>query len=232
MSRSAELPVRRFLAEGVVIVASILLAFAVDAAWERRGEGQRREALLVALDRDLVAVEAEMARVGESRARARDAAAEVLSRVQRGEVRESAESELRQLVWDLTYPPTFDAPLGAVAALLAGGNLELLADSALARSITSLPAAVADLDREQSRAADYVDRFFHALAQLGYMSTNLGGPDPVPWEVHPGGLGTYLEDPVVVDQVANLWYSHRETGLELEGVREVVSSLRARLRVR
>lgn len=53
----------RLLAEGIVIVMSILLAFAIDAGWERRGEVARRSALTAALASALNGVLIEVARV-------------------------------------------------------------------------------------------------------------------------------------------------------------------------
>ena len=232
MTQGQPLPIRRFLIEGLVIVISILLAFAVDAAWEERGERAQREALLNALAEDLSAVEAELDRVMETRARGQDAAAVVLSLVQRGEVQEAADSMLARLAFDFTWSTTFDAPIGSVEALLSGGNLDLLDDPELARAITAFPAVVADLDREQTRTALYADRFYERLAERGFLATGLYDPDPLPWESDPNGFGEHLDDPEVVNQVSNLWFSHRETRRELEGVRDVVDSIRIRLGTR
>ena len=45
MSSMRQIPWLRILAEGVVIVGSILLAFWIDAAWELRGTARERTAL-------------------------------------------------------------------------------------------------------------------------------------------------------------------------------------------
>jgi hypothetical protein len=49
-----KIPWTRVLAEGAVIVVSILLAFSIDAWWEGRGESQRAEDYLTRLHADLV----------------------------------------------------------------------------------------------------------------------------------------------------------------------------------
>ena len=48
------------VAEALLIVLSILLAFAIDAAWEERQEAERRIELLQALRADLVATAADL----------------------------------------------------------------------------------------------------------------------------------------------------------------------------
>jgi hypothetical protein len=47
----------RVLVEGVVVVSSILLAFGIQAAWDRRGESDLREAVLLGLTADFTAAE-------------------------------------------------------------------------------------------------------------------------------------------------------------------------------
>jgi hypothetical protein len=224
------LPLRRFLVEGAVIVASILLAFAVDAAWERRGEAAEREALLAALEQDLIAVEAEMDRVEIARSTSEAAAEEVVARAQYGTLGEIGDVELGVLVWHLTFTASFDAPLGSVEALLSGGNLEVLHDPVLARLLTALPAAVADMDREQVRGIAYADGYLMRLAEQGVSLANM--PDPtqeLPWPVRPEGLAPHLADPELVSHATNLWYSHREVVAELADVREIVDSIRVRI---
>lgn len=48
---------RRLLAEGTVIVGSILLAFTIDAAWQSLGERQRLEQLESSLRADIEATQ-------------------------------------------------------------------------------------------------------------------------------------------------------------------------------
>jgi hypothetical protein len=43
-----------FLAEGLVVIASILLAFAIDAWWDRRGEQEREAEVLAALEHEMI----------------------------------------------------------------------------------------------------------------------------------------------------------------------------------
>jgi len=43
-----------FIAEGLVVIASILLAFAIDAWWDRRGEREREDEVLAALEHEMI----------------------------------------------------------------------------------------------------------------------------------------------------------------------------------
>jgi len=67
-----QVPWLRFLVEGMVIVGSILLAFGIDAWWDRRGLYEDETQLLLALERDLERSRAEASRVATGRERLLD----------------------------------------------------------------------------------------------------------------------------------------------------------------
>jgi len=54
MSRSHSKTWLGFVAEGLVVIASILLAFAIDAWWDRRGEREREYEVLAALEHEMI----------------------------------------------------------------------------------------------------------------------------------------------------------------------------------
>ena len=61
-----QVPWPRILIEGVVIVASILLAFGIQAWWERLGDAQQREAILAGLASDFALAATDLERVMEA----------------------------------------------------------------------------------------------------------------------------------------------------------------------
>jgi len=78
ISTGKELPLKRFLAEGVVIVASILLAFGIDAAWDVRRERQAEAQLLWALLAEIDVNDAELAHGSAQGASARSAQSKLI----------------------------------------------------------------------------------------------------------------------------------------------------------
>lgn len=119
------LPVRRFIAEGVVIVVSILLAFGVDAWWDGFQESRRRSALVAGLVSDFDA----------TRDRLSSAAASGDSIIQRisdyFSLRGSPElpslDSTQFLAHALALPPPEYAPiLGNYDAALQSGEMALL----------------------------------------------------------------------------------------------------------
>ena len=60
MQKAQQVPWLRIITEGVAIVASILLAFAIDAWWQRRAELEQANALVVSLYADFEASQAHL----------------------------------------------------------------------------------------------------------------------------------------------------------------------------
>lgn len=58
MAVSANIPWKRHAVEGAAIVISILLAFAIDAWWEERGDRQAEVLLLQRLQADFLEIKA------------------------------------------------------------------------------------------------------------------------------------------------------------------------------
>ena len=62
MKLTLNIPWPRFLAEGAIIVASILLAFAIDAWWESRGDKIETREMLEAVYEDFITSKADIAK--------------------------------------------------------------------------------------------------------------------------------------------------------------------------
>lgn len=97
---------RRLLLEGLVIVASILLAFAVDASWDRFRDGQRTAAYLAALEGEFHEARAEMVEQIEEHSTQLAAIHELLDVLATGEEDERLWDGLRQLRAVYVYGPS------------------------------------------------------------------------------------------------------------------------------
>ncbi|NNK61877.1 MAG: hypothetical protein HKO98_01605 [Gemmatimonadetes bacterium] len=160
---------RRFAVEALVIIASILIAFALDAWWDNRQERARIAELLSAVADDFereVAVLDSIVAANRGRyvvetafLRATDAGAATVSAD--SIARLAAMTEDHQI-----YDPSF----GALSALLSSGGLESVDDPDLRRRLAGWPAELLDLEWEQRQAFDAVDGVLESLIQLGLMS--------------------------------------------------------------
>ena len=160
--------IRRLLAEGVTVVVSILIAFALDAWWEQRQlEDEMRE--------DLAIVETELA----ENVRLIDFNLDLMDRVitASSSITEALFSDPgatavelpgEWLYWGIFVNPTLDLSLGAIDAWIATGRLAGIDDPGLRKRLASVRGKVADVTEEQEVARDVGTRdLYPYLAETG-----------------------------------------------------------------
>jgi hypothetical protein len=160
---------RPLLVEGVVIVVSIVFAFALDAWWDDLAEGRQLRQQLGSVqaevrgNRDLVLFQVDlmerMIDAGEALGGAMDSANHPSGTVTVPDT----------LVWLALNTPTLDASLGAIDALVASGQLALIHDPALRSRLAGLRDRIEDAVEEQVQAlAVYHDHSYPRLIDGGY----------------------------------------------------------------
>jgi hypothetical protein len=139
--------------EGVVIVASILLAFALDAWWDSRGQRQEETQVLEnlrsefqaagsQLDRYLILDQTTLASIEGILRSARAAHA-----AGRAQVEVATVDLARTLI-----APTFDPRTGTLDGLLASGRLGILKSENLRQRLAAWPGLLADAAEEEVRS--------------------------------------------------------------------------------
>jgi hypothetical protein len=166
----------RLFAEGVVVLASILIAFALDAAWDN-------SELARELDQDLQSVASEIeANIEQARFHvALDGRIVAASEALLGALDAVPEGGTAQVmdtvIWWNSMTPTFEPSFGAVDAVVASGRISAIDDRELSRRLASLRSEVDDAVEEEFEAQTYFESVqaplvFERLdfSDLGYMS--------------------------------------------------------------
>lgn len=126
---------RGFLIEAVVIIASILLAFAIDAGWDEWIDRRDERAMLEALVPEFEANLAEAAGVIAVHERNGRLIGLAHARTPR-RTSELPPDSVSATLHALASPRTFDAIRGTLDALIGSGQLELIRDPELVRALT------------------------------------------------------------------------------------------------
>lgn len=166
MTQMRDIPWPRILVEGTAIVASILLAFGIDAWWdERRERGDEREVLLALKvefevnKREAKAVidhhEASIQRIREFKS------------MQPESIEAMAPVDFRLLVASFASPRTFDPQRGSVRALIGAGKLGILRDHALRDALMSFMTIVEDADEDRYYMGETSLWVWRELLRLG-----------------------------------------------------------------
>jgi hypothetical protein len=132
------------IAEAVVIVASILVAFGLDAAWDYRNERKSESELIAALTREFRAnrqvLEETMAGVRQGRTRIEAVAG--MTRSEIGALPNDSAWTYLQALW---RPVTVELSSGVLTSALSSGTLALIQDDGLRESVSGWQGRTDDI---------------------------------------------------------------------------------------
>jgi hypothetical protein len=205
-TKFADIPWLRFCAEGVAIVVSILLAFAIEAWWQRRADTDQEHAFLTALIEDIHSTRLEFERIQSHHQLLFSALESILTWCEAGEVPISDKPRFDATLSHVFYRPTFDPPMGTVSTILGSGRLDLLSNQELAAELTRWSSLVEDLQELEKSANDH---FYQTLYPYLASRVNLQDMDKaIPWEI-PWPQGPTNAHPLVAEQeFHNVIYMH------------------------
>ena len=138
-----------------MIVLSILLAFGIDAWWERRGEAQSEREALEALADDFAAADSVLGLRVLAIDSAAAAAQRIIDLVGPNAGAEEADS-LPVLIPRIIRRPTFEPPMGTLDALLGSGELRLIRNAELKAALASFPSELEGMAETQDFGSDVV----------------------------------------------------------------------------
>jgi len=149
MTATRSIAWKRLAIEATAIVVSILLAFAIDAWWEERGERQAEIVLLERLRTDFSEIQAALA-VVEQEHRAASEACLFFMNAAVGETLPPTPEVDRMVALVFLASRTFNPGSGAVAAFNGSDGSRLIRNQFLADKILAWPGLVEELQEEEA----------------------------------------------------------------------------------
>jgi hypothetical protein len=227
--------VRSAIRDVVIVVFSILLAFAIDAWWDGRAARDREQDLMEALVTELAAATDDIEQYRDHHARVADAGSELIGL--RGEPRvsrERADSLLGVIILGRPYSPS-----GAVlGSLLGSDGAAGLSDPDAAVRLARWRQSASNLAAHSGIVAYHVTNDLNAYVNryIPYRTLDLaaGSVDGIQPSSFPTNVLSLMEDVEFENVVYNRYYLASRAVEEAEEVlaltREVVASLRRGLR--
>jgi hypothetical protein len=155
MGKSGEIPWRRLSMEAAAIVASILLAFAIDAWWQEHVEDQREREVLIALLSDFENSKAEINDWRNFHLAVQKSDTKLLRAITSDEVL-LTNDEIGRLLSDLSWwDPKSHFTTGALNSLIYGGELSVIQDDALRRLLADWPVQIETVALQQRQDYDF-----------------------------------------------------------------------------
>ncbi len=166
MPISQDIPWKRTAVEAAAIVASILLAFAIDAWWDDRRERIEEKEVLESLYIEFATNQSEAASVILSHELAVQSVATLMEFGQEEILSLSADEVERHLRF-FANPRTFDAVRGSVDALTSAGKLGILRDRELREALTTFVNILDDAVEDRDYLAQTSMTVWNELARNG-----------------------------------------------------------------
>jgi hypothetical protein len=153
-------PYGRIAAEGVAIVLSILLAFAIDAAWDNHKDRQQERAILTSLAADFEDTRGLLADGIASHERFRDSAKKLLGILDE-DITVTDPETIDGLINDaFVNAKTIEVLNGSLSALFASGNLDLIENEELRSLLAAWPSLVDNATEDERWIVDDVQQRF------------------------------------------------------------------------
>jgi hypothetical protein len=166
MTKTRTIPWPRILVEGTAIVASILLAFAIDAWWDEQKERADEREVLLALKAEFEVNKREAKAVIDHHEDSVQRIREFKS-MRPDLIEAMAPVDSRILVASFASPRTFDPQRGSVRALIGAGKLGILRDHALRDALMSFMTIVEDADEDRYYMGETSLWVWRELLRLG-----------------------------------------------------------------
>jgi hypothetical protein len=209
----------RILVEAVVIVVSILLAFALDAWWDAKKEQDDLTEMLVLLDSELRR-NSELLRASIEAHRA----------IESGLAETRASGTHRGAASPLITAEVFDPVTGALDALMASGYLRQIEDLGLRALIASLSGRFGDLAEKEGRALARRELARNRIASLGVrMGALPPGPRGEPNAADLPDDHPYYTDTELLNLLIMRGVEEREAIASGEALLGHISQIRSRL---
>ena len=155
MTDAQNIPWKRIAVEAAAIVASILLAFAIDAGWQEYVEDQRERQVLNALLDDFETTKANIKAWRNFHLAVQQSNTKLLKAVTSSEIT-LTDDQIGRLLSQLTWwDGESHFSTGALNSLVYGGDLSLIEDDALRQLLADWPSQIQYVESQQQQDYDF-----------------------------------------------------------------------------
>jgi len=159
VTKHQEIPWKRISVEAATIIASILLAFAIDAWWQDRQIRVEEQEILAGLHTEFIANHEVLTRNLSSNLQAMQSLQDFLSLIE-GDQSQDTKAIVLAVLTDMGGPYTTDLGNGTLNALLSSGRLENLTNKRLRALLTAWEGVIGDVWDDEANSLKVVLEIF------------------------------------------------------------------------
>ena len=195
MAESQSIPWKRIAVEGAAIVASILLAFAIDALWAEQQDRRAESEILSRLHDEFAQNRDGIGAMGTQN-RVQVASVELFRLLDASRNSDGPLQVQNTLIFESTITPTVDPITPVLDGMVLSGQLGVIQDKDVLVAITNWQRQVKNVAEFEVKAGEFArSQMVPALGQKGYMGRAYR-------EENPGGETSILVDDELISIVA------------------------------
>ncbi len=190
----------------MVIVASILLAFGIQAWWEESQERAEERDALERLDAEFLEVDSVLVEWRANHAAVVDACDVLLAHTgPAGSAAALSDDSLAFLIGEVRLGWTIDPPLATLSALESSGQIAALRNQDVLTQLASWRALMDDLQDDEEGLRESVDRHLNPYLYSHAALRTISNRAPVPWAAgEPSSFSSGLTDLLASRELENL----------------------------
>lgn len=232
---TGQIPWKRIIAEAIAIVASILIAFALDAWWNRRSEAVQERALLTALEEDFSSAAANFEIVKAGHLAELQSSKVLIDYGESGRIPIGDQARIDTLVSNQFSRRIFDPAMGTVQSILGSGRIDLITNPELITELTRWSSAVEALQRTELDSRrhfnEYVFPFLATRLDVEDLDKGFSQFVDFPWEQDPAEAYRIALDQEFLNLIYMRWVLLENIVTEfLPPVEDALTSIRALLK--
>jgi len=197
---------KKYVYDSLVIIGSILIAFAIDAWWSRRSDLKQKEALLVNLKLDFEESREQLNQLKHNHYKIEKNVETLLLWSEKDSLSDENIIKFDSILGAIWWRQVYDPQMGTLESIINTGRFDIIGNNKLLSELTKWASLIKDLNEIETSKVEHFYNFMYPylLIRTSLKDLDKGVPRKVPW-IHQN-TDTYklLKD----EKFQNLLYMH------------------------
>jgi len=217
----------RFIYEALVIISSILIAFAIDAWWSNKSDQTQRKSLLIALNEDFENSKKQLNEIKNTHYQTESNLEKLIIwsdlDILPKDYRIKFDSTLGTIFWREVYDP----PMGTVESIISSGRFDLIKNQILLSELTKWRALIENLNQIESSKVEHFYNFLYPYlsSKVSLKDFDKGVPRKVQWTHDLTKAYELLNDPEFQNLIYMHWVIQWNINKEIPDVENTIVSI-------
>lgn len=197
---------KKYIYDSIVIIGSILIAFAIDAWWSNRSDLKQKEALLINLKQDFEESKEQLEQLKINHYRIEKNLETLLLWSEKESLSEENIIQFDSILGVVWWRQVYDPQMGTLESIISTGRFDIIGNKKLLSELTKWVTLVKQLNKDEAASVEhmYNNIYPYLLSRTSLKDFDKGIPRKVPWIHHKTDTYKLLKD----ERFQNLLYMH------------------------